>query len=107
MSPKEEGTPQKAASRDLAQERVAESTQKRELRAMGCCTAATAKEGWLDVREHLRESFPVRGARATSDNMFCVHLGTSVRAVIIEELNFLNWEICEFCIKIRRRSVTI
>ena len=74
MSPKEEGTPQKAALRDLAHERVAESTQKRELRAMGCCTAATAKEGWLDVREHLRESFPVRGARATSDNMFCVHL---------------------------------
>ena len=28
-------------------------------------------------------------------------------AVIIEELNFLNWEFCEFCIKIRRRSVTI
>jgi len=34
-------------------------------------------------------------------------IDNSIRAVIIEELNFLNWEICEFCIKIRRRSVTI
>ena len=74
---------------------------------MGHLTAAAAKGGRRVVREHLRGNVPVRGARATSDNMFCVHLGTSVRAVIIEELNFLNWEICEFCIKIRRRSVTI
>ena len=45
---------------------------------MGHLTAAAAKGGRRVVREHLRGSVTVRGARATSDSMCCVHLGTSV-----------------------------